>query len=88
MAAGSSEEADDTILVFPRYSAGAATSLDRIRRADALLQLTHAGYDMRDAADREMVGALVSWVRRLDCYALRYSDLADAVATLTALMRA
>lgn len=72
------------VLVFPRYRAGAATTLQRVRRAQALVKLAEAGYDVGGVLDRDVVRALVDWIGGLQCYELVYGDLDEAVARLTA----
>lgn len=66
-------------LVFPCYQAGATTLLRPIRRAEALLKLAEAGYDVPSVISREVVATLVEWIAGLDCYELHYSDLDEAV---------
>jgi hypothetical protein len=72
------------ILVFPRYEAGRDTSLRGIRRAEALVKLTEAGYDA-PRLNRETVAALVDWMAGIDCYELHYGDLREATGRLAAL---
>ncbi len=50
-----------------------------IRRAEALLKLAEAGYDVPSVISREVVATLVEWIAGLDCYELHYSDLDEAV---------
>ncbi|HMM75080.1 MAG TPA: HprK-related kinase A [Gammaproteobacteria bacterium] len=81
------ESAGPRLIVFPRYVAGAQTELSTVPAAEAFAELTNNAFNyvLLGAQGFELVADLVDATR---CYRLRYSDLADANAHLTALMRA
>ena len=54
----------------------------RVRRADALLRLTEAGYDIPTVINKDIVAQLVDWIAALDCYELVFQDVRDAVEKL------
>jgi hypothetical protein len=86
-AGGAGDALPAAALVFPRYRAGATTTMKRVRRAQALRKLAEAGYDVGGVLDRNVVRALVEWISGLDCYELVHGDLDEAVAQLAAIVR-
>jgi hypothetical protein len=74
-------------LVFPTYRRAAKTSLRRLRRAEALLRLTEAGYDLPGAVTRSTLTALVDWLGDIECCELHYSDSAEAIAAISGLSK-
>lgn len=79
------EGARPRLVVFPRFAAGAATELVAMPPAEAFAELTNNAFNYVLLGSRgfELVADLVDATR---VYRLRYSDLADANARLTALM--
>ena len=75
-------------LVFPRYGKYEPPSrLEPLTPGDALQRITLAGYDVSGGRlDRELVGAIVEWIRNVDCYELRFCELDEAVAHIEALL--
>lgn len=73
------------LLVFPAYREGAALSLERMGKAESLMQLTEAGYDFADVISEDLISGLIDWVSGLDCYRLEYGSLDEAVNTLRSL---
>lgn len=75
------------LIVFPQYNATSATELEAMpkARAFAKLSVNAFNYDLRGAAGFAAVAALID---ASDCYRLRYSDLNDAIARLSALLDA
>lgn len=73
------------LLVFPRYVAGAATTLTPVSRADALLAAAASTfrYGEAGARDVEVLGALV---RACACFDLVVDDLDAACAALAGLV--
>jgi HprK-related kinase A len=78
------ETASPRWLVFPRWEANAPLSLEPIPKDQAFLMVaTNAfNYEFLDETAFRLVGGIVE---RCDCYALVYSELAEAVAALDAL---
>jgi hypothetical protein len=74
-------------IVFPEYRAGASTELARVPRVAALQRMMDECLALSRRLDRANVDGLVRWVGTLDCYALRYSSLAEAVAKIKAAIR-
>jgi len=80
------EGARPRLIVFPRYAAGAPTELSSIPSAEAFAELTNNAFNyvLLGAKGFQLVADLVDATR---CYRLRYSELAEANARLTALMQ-
>ncbi len=68
-------------IVFPEYVAGAATALSPIRASEALRRLV-ACCAPPAGLDADIVASLVQWIKKVECYELRLSLLADAVSLL------
>lgn len=68
-------------LVFPRWSQGASTALEPLRRSQAFLMVaTNAfNYEVLDESAYRLVSSIVS---SCDAYSLVYSDLSEAVEIL------
>ena len=75
-----------SVVVFPRYEAGAGVSLTEIARADALVTLAGCAFNLHSAPERNLA-ALGEVVRGSRCFTLVYDDLAAAVTRITALVR-
>lgn len=71
-------------VIFPKYEAGASTSLETVPRARAALRLADNAfnYSTLGAPGFEALGELIG---ASDCYDFRYSDLAEAIAAFAAL---
>lgn len=72
-------------ILFPCFSPDARISCERISAGDALLRLTHAGYDARLSS--AVVAMLVEWLSDVPAYELRYASLKEAVTAVEDLMR-
>lgn len=77
------ESARPGLVLFPRWVNGAATRMDPIPKAHALMRLTHQSfnYNYLGVQGYEAIAALVG---RTDCYTLEYSDLDDVLGRLAA----
>jgi HprK-related kinase A len=64
-------------VVFPQYKAGAVTTLERVPKAHALMEL--AGHSFNYNYVPAGYGALVELIRRTECWTLQYSDLDDVI---------
>lgn len=68
-------------LVFPRYTAGAATALAPLGRAEALMEIAKNTFGFnRDS--RAHLDRLAAVVRACECHRLTVGDLDDAVACI------
>ena len=67
-------------IFFPLYSKDAPTQLVALTRADALARLMDQCLALRLAMDPESVKQLVGWIAGIDCYALTFSSLDEAVS--------
>ena len=67
-------------IVFPQYKAGAVTTLERVPKAHALMEL--AGHSFNYNYVPTGYEALVELVRRTECWTLQYSDLDDVIDKL------
>src|SRR5262249_31565030 len=74
------------LVLLPKYSAGAKTALERVAKAQALMELTRQSFNFN-----YIIGgfdALVRIVRQSDCYSVEYSDLDDLLPRLEDLVGA
>jgi hypothetical protein len=71
-------------VIFPKYEAGAPTTLEALPRARAALRLADNAFNYATlgAPGFDALGELVG---ASDCYDFRYSDLAEAIAAFAAL---
>jgi hypothetical protein len=67
-------------IFFPLYSKDAPTGLVALTRADALARLMDQCLALRLAMEPENVKQLVGWIAGIDCFALTFSSLDEAVA--------
>ena len=67
-------------IIFPRYEPGASTELRPVARSQALRRLMDECLAARERLDRANVGDLIQWIAGIDCYALVFSSLDEAVA--------
>jgi hypothetical protein len=69
-------------IFFPRYVEGQATQLKPLARSDALARLMDQCLALRLRLDQGSVGELIRWIAGIDCYALTFSSLDEAVARI------
>lgn len=67
-------------IFFPLYSKDEPTQLTPVPRSDALARLMDQCLALRMRLDRDNVQKLVAWIAAIDCYALTFSSLDEAVA--------
>jgi len=69
------------MIVFPRWTRDAATRLEPIPKAHALMRLAHQSfnYNYLGVPGYEAIAGMVG---RTDCYTLEYSDLDDVIGRL------
>lgn len=73
-------------IVFPKYTAGAPTSLKPLSKADTLMLISAQSFNQNYLGVRGF-RALERLVRASDCYNLEYSDLDDVLPRLEGLTR-
>lgn len=66
-------------IIFPHYEKNAAIELKPVTRSEALRRLMEECLALRQRLDQENVGELVRWIAGIDCYALTFSSLEEAV---------
>jgi hypothetical protein len=66
-----------SLVVSPRYEAGAATTMERISRAEAVLMLAENAFNFPSHKGKGL-DTLAEVVRRCDCYRLTIGSLDDA----------
>jgi len=71
-------------IFFPQYSKDQPTTLKRVTRSDALARLMEECLAFRLRLDLAGVKDLVNWIAGIDCYALTFSSLDEAVAAVHA----
>lgn len=69
-------------IVFPCYAEGQPTRLERLSRSLAFTRLMDQCVALRCRLDRDIVRDMVRWIGNIDCYALTFSSLDEAVALL------
>ena len=69
-------------IIFPRHEKDAPTELKPITRSEALGRLMGECQALRRRLDQKNVGQLVRWIAGIDCYALTFSSLEDAVGRI------
>jgi len=74
------EPAQVSHIFFPLYCKDSPTRLVAVSRSDALARLMDQCLALRLRLDRDNVKKLVDWIAGIDCYALTFSSLDDAVA--------
>jgi hypothetical protein len=67
-------------IFFPQYAAGEATRLEPLSRSVAFTRLMDQCVALRCRLDRDTVRDMVRWIGQIDCYALTFSSLDEAVA--------
>lgn len=73
-------------IVFPHIAENEPCRLEPLPRSAALLRIADAGYHLLGELDVEAFEAMLAWVKSLDCFELRYSDLDEAVACIRGLL--
>jgi Coenzyme PQQ synthesis protein D (PqqD) len=74
-------------LVFLNRVPEAKSSLERISRAEALSRFSREFCPLGDGLTAAKMDQLVTWIRGVDCFELRYSPLDDGVEQLVKLCR-
>jgi hypothetical protein len=72
-------------VVFPKYEENAATRIEPITRAEALVELAKNTFRFRDHP-RRALDTLSGVIREVECYRLTVGDLEDACHLIEALM--
>jgi hypothetical protein len=67
-------------IFFPQFVPGEATRLQPLSRTAAFTRLMDQCVALRCRLDRDTVGDMVRWISKIDCYALTFSSLDEAVA--------
>lgn len=82
----SQEPAKPRWLIFPRWIAGAALSLEPLAKSDAFLMVATNSFNY-EVLDETAFRLVTAMVKDCDCYSLVYSDLTEAIAAIDALTR-
>lgn len=80
------DRARPCLLVLPRYRASSRTVLERISRADALVEAVSATFDFQEAPQRDF-SVLARLVRTTECYRLTVGDLDQACTAVIDVLR-
>lgn len=75
------EEAIPRWIIFPKYSVGAATTIEPLPKAECLIELTDQSFNYNYLGTRGFM-CLVNVVKQCDCYTLTYSDLDDVIVRI------
>jgi hypothetical protein len=67
-------------IFFPNYTADGSTELKHLARSDALALLMEQCLALRQRLDYDNVKELVRWIAGIECYALTFASLDEAVA--------
>jgi hypothetical protein len=67
-------------IFFPRYAKGEETRLEPLSRSVGFTRLMDQCMALRRRLDHDNVGAMIRWMAKIDCYALTFSSLDEAVA--------
>ncbi len=70
-------------IFFPRYSASEQTRCVPMNRSDALARLMEQCIALRQRLDESNVRELLRWIGSIDCYALTFSSLDEAVRLIS-----
>jgi hypothetical protein len=73
-------------IIFPRYAADAETDLQLLARTEALRRLMEECLAISQRLTKENVFQLVKWLAHIDCYALTFSSLDQAVSRIEQLV--
>jgi hypothetical protein len=74
-------------MVFPRYCEGSRTEMRSIPRSEALGRLMEECLALRQRLNRENVTKLLRWMAGIDCYALTFSSLDEAVEQVSSIVQ-
>jgi len=74
-------------IFFPLYQKDEPTRLEPLSRCNALARLMDQCVALRLHLDQDMVRELVRWIAGIDCYALTFSSLEEAVALVKGVVR-
>ncbi|MEM7293826.1 MAG: PqqD family peptide modification chaperone [Pseudomonadota bacterium] len=74
--------------VFPQYDPSHQSALTKIGPADALVQLTDAGYHTNTPLDAQSADRLIRIIEAVPCYSLAVNALDEAIETVGALFGA
>ena len=66
-------------IFFPQYIAGEVTRIEPLARTAALARLLDQCLSLRQRLDQENVQGLIDWIGQIDCFALPFSSLDEAV---------
>ena len=66
-------------IIFPQYKSDAPTELKSVTRSAALSRLMEQCLAVRDQLNQKNVAELVRWIAEINCYALTFSSLDEAV---------
>ncbi|HEX6958047.1 MAG TPA: PqqD family peptide modification chaperone [Ferrovibrio sp.] len=69
-------------IVFPDHVPDAEASLAPLPRPEALSRLMAECYPLADGFDAGRVAQLIGWIRRIDCFTLRFGAVEDGVELL------
>lgn len=75
-----SEPALVSHVIFPRYAKKEATRLEPLSRSVAFTRLMDQCMALSHRLDHDNVSAMIRWIAKIDCYALTFSSLDEAVA--------
>jgi hypothetical protein len=67
-------------IFFPQYAADEPTRVEPLSRSVAFTRLMDQCVALRCRLDHDTVRDMVRWISQIDCYALTFSSLDDAVA--------
>jgi len=70
-------------IFFPRYAEGEPTRLEPLSRSVGFTRLMDQCVALRCRLDRDNVRDMVCWISKIDCYALTFSSLDEAVALVS-----
>ena len=73
-------------IIFPKYTPGAKISLTPISAREALLKINEASYQVQNHMDANKFELILKHLISLPKYTLVYSDLDEAVATISGLL--
>jgi len=68
-----------THIVFPHYDKASNTELRSIARSEALSRMMSECMNKKQLLDRNIVERFVRWISKIDCYALPFSSLEEAM---------
>jgi hypothetical protein len=71
-----------THIFFPRYGKGEVTRLEPLSRSVGFTRLMDQCVALSRRLDRDNVGDMIRWIAKIDCYALPFSSLDEAVALI------